>query len=358
MAQEWYLIKPPYSAMSGFESDALNEFKSDAITDALNSEAGVDVVICNYDLSQQTETRAIIQGRTQDTKLNSTQRQILVPIGTCTAGMYVKYKNKYWLIVGLVDDNAVYEKAVIYLCNHLLTWVNASGNIVQRWCYVTSASQYNNGETGEKFYFVRSDQLMVFTPDDDECILIGDKQRFVIDRRCQIYEKGFDSSTVRDTSKPITVYSLTRHDSVLYDYQGSGHFAFMAYQEEQQEDDGYFLIDGKGYWICNGGKPFEEFNKGTVLSDIECDEPEIYDGLEPTVFTAAFYDNSGNKVIGITPVWNIVCDFANELDVEYVENSVMISVNNPKLVNKSFELSLSSQGYEDKTLTVRIKAFI
>ena len=359
MAKEWYLITPPYSMASGFESDALNDYKADALADIANSGAGVDVTIYNYDLSESYETKAIIQGRTQDSKLASTQRQMFTPIGTCKAGMYVKYKDKFWLIVGLVDDNTVYEKSILYLCNYLLTWVNASGKVIQRWCYAASASQYNNGETGERFYTVRSDQLMVFTPDDDECLLIADKQRFVIDRRCQVYEKDFDESVVKDTSKPIIVYALTRHDSVLYDYQGSGHFAFMAYQEEQQSDDGYYVIDGKGYWLCNGQSTYDESKKETVSAlEIECDAPEVYDGLEPSIFTANFYDESGNKVDNVEPEWKIVCDFANELEVDYVDKSVMISSNNQKLVNKSFELFLSAEGYESKSLTVYIKAFI
>ena len=65
------------------------------------------------------------------------------------------------LIINLNEGNidmitdGMYEKAVLVLCNYLLTWKNENGDIIQRWVNASSASQYNNGETSNKFYFVR-----------------------------------------------------------------------------------------------------------------------------------------------------------------------------------------------------------
>ena len=355
MAKEWYLMNTNSDTVSGFESDSFDNFATDAFGEALASSLGKDVEICNYDLSERTKARVIVQGNVQDTKLKSMQRMVLAPIGTCKAGQYVYYKERYWLIVGLVDDNGMYEKAVLVLCNHLLTWKNENGDIIQRWVNASSASQYNNGETSNKFYFVRSDQLMILTPDDDECLLIKHKQRFIIDRRCKIYEKNFGEDVTIDTSKQLITYELTRMDNVIYDYQDSGHSEFMAYQDEQHETDGYYVVDGKGYWLCDTPNPD---NKTVVLScAIECDEQDVYCGLEPTVFYAKFYDSDGNAT-NTLPQWEINCDFEDSLNVEYVENSISISVDDDELINKSFELSLCADGYEKTTLIVTIKAFI
>lgn len=355
MATEWYLMNTNSDTVSGFESEDFDNFAADAFSEALASSLGKDVEICNYDLSERIQTRVIVQGNVQDTKLKSMQRTILAEIGTCKAGQYLFYKNRYWLIVGLVDDNEMYEKAVAVLCNYLLTWKNDNGDIIQRWVNASSASQYNNGETSNKFYFVRSDQLMILTPDDDECLLIKHKQRFIIDRRCSIYEKNFSEDVTIDTSKQLITYELTRMDNVIYDYQDSGHSEFMAYQDEQHESDGYYLINGKGYWLCDVPKTN---NKTVVLSCIiECDEPTIYSGIEPTVFYAKFFDLDGNSTT-ILPQWEINCDFEDSLNIEYVENSISISVDNNELINKSFELSLCADGYEKTTLLVTIKAFI
>lgn len=355
MAKEWYLMDTNYDTVSGYESDSFDSFSTDAFSEVLFSSLGHDVEICNYNLLERKKVRVIIQGNVQDTKLKTMQRTVLASIGTFKAGQYIYYKNRYWLIVGLVDDNGIYEKAVLALCNYLLTWKNGNGDIVQRWVNITSASQYNNGETSNKFYFVRSDQLMILTPDDDECLLIKHKQRFIIDRRCEIYERNFAVDVTTDTSKQLITYELTRMDNVLYDYQDSGHSEFMAYQDEQHESDGYYVVDGKGYWLCDVPNTN---NKPTVLScSIECDSPEIYSGLEPTVFYANFFDSDGNAAI-ILPQWEINCDFKDRLHIEYVENSISISVDNSELINKSFELSLCADGYKKAVLLVTIKAFI
>lgn len=355
MAKEWYLINTNYDTVSGFEGEDFEFSAQDTFKEALSTAIGEDVEVCNYDLSNRTSVRVIMQGNVQDTKLNSIQRRMLSPIGTCKAGQYVYYKNRYWLIVGLVDDNKIYEKSILLLCNYLLTWKNDEGKIVQRWVSASSASQYNNGETSSKFYFVRSDQLMILTPNDDECLLMKHNQRFIIDKRCEVYEKNFSPNIISDTSKQLTTYELTRIDNVVYNYQDSGHSEFMAYQDEQHENDGYYVIDGKGYWLCD--VPCSD-NKNTVLScSIECDEPIIYNGLEPGIFTAKFLDSSGKEITTL-PQWEVNCDFVDNLNIEYVENSIFISVDNDKLINKSFELSLYFDEYNRTDITVTIKAFL
>ena len=191
MAQEWYLMNTNHDMVSGFESDDFNNFAVDVFLEATQSSIGQYVEICNYDLSERTPQRVIINGNVQDTKLNSISRQMLAPIGSCVAGQYVYYKDRYWLIVGLVDNNGIYEKAILVLCNYLLTWQNRNGEIIQRWANIISASQYNNGESSDQYMRIRSDQLLILTPNDDECMLIPHRQRFIIDMRCKLYEKSF-----------------------------------------------------------------------------------------------------------------------------------------------------------------------
>ena len=345
-----------HDMVSGFESDDFDNFAVDVFLEATQSSIGQDVEICNYDLSERTPQRVIINGNVQDTKLNSISRQMLVPIGSCVAGQYVYYKDRYWLIVGLVDNNGIYEKAILVLCNYLLTWQNRNGEIIQRWANIISASQYNNGESSDQYMRIRSDQLLILTPNDDECMLIPHRQRFIIDMRCKLYEKSFTQDITIDTSKEVITYEFTRFDSVLYNYQNSGCLEYLATQEEQHDTDGYYVIDGKGYWLCD--LPQKNDNKTGILScEIVCDEPVIYNGLEPNIFMAKFYDSDG-KEITITPQWHINCDFESDLEVEYIGNSISISVNNEKLLNKSFELSLSAYEYKTANLVITIKGFM
>lgn len=354
MAQSWYLLATPHDQVSGYESEGFDDFAQEGFLEALDSSIGVEVELYNYDLSVQSTIRAVVDGKLQETKLNAMTRRILTPIGTVKAGMYVKYKNRFWIIVGITDDNGVYEKSVMMICTHLLTWLNSNGEVVQRWAYIESASQYNNGEYSTKYYTYRTDQLLIIIPDDEESIMLSNTNRFVIDKRCEIYEKNILDDVDFDFSNPVITYRLTRSDSVLYNYQDSGHFEFLAYQDEQHEKDGYYRINGKGYWLCESNTEIKE-DIGRL--EIECDEPIVYCGLDATIFTAKFYDNEGNDV-NITPVWKIDSDFMSLLSIEYVEDSIMISTNSRSLIGKKFTIILSGDGYNDLSLEVMISAFI
>ena len=114
MAEQWYLINSNHDTVSGFESDDFDYYTQDAFREALESSLGDDIKICRYDMEVLASTRAIPIGGVSDTKLKSTTRQLLLPIGTCQAGQYIYYEDKYWLIVNYVDNNKVYEKAIIH----------------------------------------------------------------------------------------------------------------------------------------------------------------------------------------------------------------------------------------------------
>lgn len=345
MAQSWYLLESPHSSVSGFEN---GDFETPFL-EALE-EIGIDVELYNYDLSECTQIKAIVQNRVQDTKLQSFNRHLIVPIGTCKAGMYVKYQDKYWIITSNIDNNGVYEKAVMTICNWKLEWIGTDGKIVERWCYITSASQYNNGETGMKFYFVRSDQLYITIPDDDESLLIDDRHRFVIDKKCRLYEKSFDGVDI-DTSNLLSTYMLTRSDNVLYDYQGDGVVCFIATQDEQHENDGFYRVDGVGHWLCD--IPVSTNTNEPNECSISYESNIIYNGLDESVFTAEFGGSS------VTAQWSIVnCDFDSELEIVEANNAISISVDNPELNNKSFDLQLTGDGYDTATVTIQIRPFI
>lgn len=355
MAKEWYLIKSPYFQFSGFEGEPYDGI-SDAFQEIASTDIAENVEVYNFDLSERKAVRAILQGNTADTKLKTRGRTMLVPIGTCTAGMYVKYKGKYWIIVGMVDDNRLYEKAILSLCNYLISWINSAGKLVQRWVSITSASQYNNGETGQQYYFVRSDQLMVVMPDDDDSLMLNTGHRFIIDKKCSVYEKMVDPDTSVDTSFDVQTYQLTRIDTVLFDYQGSGHSEFMAYQDEQRDRDGYYVIDGNGCWLCD--QPTENtFAQVKKASEIQYSSDTIYLGISSAKFTAKFYDETGNE-IEASPTWDISCDFADKLIVEYDGASIIISAKDKTLIHKQFELKMSADGYSELSVTVTILPLI
>ena len=87
--KEWYLIDRPSTTSGGYENEAFNDYRNDAIYDMLETDLANTVILYNYDLSESKEIRGIIEGNTADTQLKSMERSILVPIGTLHSGDYV-----------------------------------------------------------------------------------------------------------------------------------------------------------------------------------------------------------------------------------------------------------------------------
>jgi hypothetical protein len=143
---------------------------------------------------------------------------------------------------------------------------------------------------------------------------------------------------------------------VLYDYQDSGFFEFIASQDDKHTDDGYYLIDGKGYWLCDSPSNYNN-NTLTDTAFIQYEESVLYVGVEPIIFTAKFYDSNDNE-IQVTPQWEINYDYTNQLEIVYDENSISIYTENNNLINTTFELSLHADNFDKTTITVKIEAFI
>lgn len=358
-------MESPYNQLSGFEGEALSDFGQEGFNEVLDSELAVEVSIYNYDLSECNTRRVVIQNNHQDTKLKTMSRAMFAPIGTCKAGMYVLYKNRFWLIVGIVDDNKVYEKAILLICNYKMTWVNDEDKVVQRWANAESASQYNNGETNMKFYFVRSDQLMVYMPDDDEVLKLNTGARFVIDKRCKMYEEDIDENATESLGHRLIVYKLTRSDTVLDDYTDSGIIGFIMTQDQQHTDDGFYRIGGKGYWLC-GKSEAKPDTDNKITGNIDCDSDMLYINLEPCEYKAVFRDEDGNEVDASTIEYDFHIEFSAEeyedSDFDYIDirqsgQTISVSVNDSRLNGKTFKLVLKAAGLETTTKIIRIREF-
>jgi len=356
MAKSWYLIEgASYNSISGFEGENVSQ---NSFIELLSSNIGYDIEILKYDLTLKKKTRAISENNTPDTELKTTRRNLLVPIGSAKAGDYVKYKNKYWLVTGLVDDNFVYSKLIISLCNYFLTWMKSNGSIVQRWVVVNSASQYNNGETNsQNFFNIRTDQLMIMSPCDEDCLTIDYGQRFIIDKRCSVYEKYITNETVK-TDFSLDIYRLTRSDATVNDYQdGEGYLKFFVSQNEKRNTDGYYVVNGKGYWLCKDND-IQISQTTNNVEIIPSDDFIVYcgSGIKST-FTSIFTKSDGT-IDNISPTWEIQSSFNEKIITNKSSNNISILVNDEKLANKSFNLTLSADSYEPVTKKIIIKSFI
>lgn len=354
--QEWYLLSQP-SALGGFEDELLGEY-GDSFDELLQSDIADQMILYKNDMSESWDIRGIVQSKIQDTKMQSLNRMVLLPIGTAKAGMYIEYKSRFWLIVNLMDDNHVYEKAIMTICNYQLSWVNQYGKIIQRWANITSAAQYNNGLDVGYNFVTRSDQLLIYMSDDFESLTLDNGKRFIIDKRCALYN-GLSADEINKLNIKWVTYELARIDNVTFNYHDSGYAEYLIVQDELHDNDGYFEIDGKGYWLCDYS-PTKNDDKNTLLLcwNIAKNSDNLIANINGQRFFAELFDENGEKLEEISDFsWEIDCDFKDELRIKTESNYIEIFAEN-SLIGRTFTLTLSGNVYRSDSIEVRIVGMI
>ena len=344
--KEWYLITPNTrpNITGGFENDAFLDYKDDAFAESLDTDIAKTVILHNYDLSESTEIRCIVQGNSADTQLKSMERIGLFVRGTVKAGMYIFYENRYWLITGYPSYNGIYEKAVMQLCQYKLRWQNAKGEIIERYIALSSASKYDIGETGNSTIVLTSDNLTLLFPNDEESLNVYGKRVFI------------DKRTI-----PEKVYKITRSDDVLYDY-GEEHGGILSFIADKTELN--TTTDRQDLRICDyievsddteepstPTAPPENPNETTDLRVGIDGKETIRCGVTRT-YTALFTDLDGNAVEDVNFSWNVVSDFTVEQNVD--SNKIELKVDDDSFIDESFILQLLVDGTVKTELEITV----
>ena len=341
--KEWYLIKQPSVTSGGFENEVFNDYREDAINEFLNTELAKTVILHNYDLSESTEIRCIIQGNSADTQLKSMERVGLFVRGTVKAGMYIFYENRYWLITGYPSYNGIYEKAVMQLCQYKLRWQNTKGEIIERFGNFSSSSKYDMGETGNSTITLTSDNLMILLPNDDESLDLDGKRVFIDKRKVN----------------PTKVYKITRTDSVLYDF-GEEHGGILSFIADKTELN--TTTDRQDLRLCDyieisdedttPTPPPENPDEMTDLRVVISGNKNLKVGFSRT-YTATITDSDDNSVEwDDTYSWNVVSDF--EVGQEIDDNTIKLLVEDEDCVDSLILLSVNKDGQTVAELEVTV----
>ena len=328
--KEWYLEHTPPESTSGYESDAILEYGESDFTDILYTDFAKTVTLYNHDLSESKEVRCIVQGNTSDTQLKSMERIFLFEIGTVKAGMYIFFENRYWLIDGYPGNNGSYEKVTSVLCQYNLRWQNVKGEILERWCNLTSASKYDVGENGNNTILLTSNNYSIKIPYDDEVIGLEDKRVFIDKRKVN----------------PTKVFKLTRDDDVLYDYGDEHHGSILNFIADKDEFNP--TADNQELRICNYR------STAPSIPDTPDTSTEEMTGLivgsdtlridKTKTWTVEFKDKDGNDVEYSDWKWNIKADFnISELVAQESDMDIKITAqDDDSLVDESFLLQILS----------------
>ena len=154
----------------------------------------------------------------KDCQVNGVDQKLVIDDGTLpyykevkslpdeyfNAGDYITWADCKWLVVSCDWDKEVYTYGKAQQCNYLLKWQDETATTIERWSVVLSASKYNNGEKYNNIIVVGSNQLMVYLPNDADCLKLKANKRLMVD---------FDTSEPR-------CYDITRVDTVTMSYDG------------------------------------------------------------------------------------------------------------------------------------------
>ncbi len=182
MAKSWYLMTRPLFN-SGYEKEEFENYSQDGFSELLESFISSDIEIYDQNFILLQSLKAIVQNVTADAESSSFIRQILIPIGNLKTGYYVKYNDSFWLIKDIVDNNGVYEKAIMFFCNYKINFISdVSSEIVSYPVHMKNATQYNSGETAREQETIGSSKFLIFIPYNQETIKIDHGKRFLIDK--------------------------------------------------------------------------------------------------------------------------------------------------------------------------------
>ena len=132
------------------------------------------------------------------------------------AGDYIQWGRGVWLVQSCSTDDETYKRGQLWECNWIMKWENDDGDIIERWCFASSASKYNEGVEEDKVFILGSDQCKVYMPVDEEVLAVTKKKEmlFIIDNAI------VGQPRIYEAHNPSNVYSTF---DILRDDDGKIH---------------------------------------------------------------------------------------------------------------------------------------
>lgn len=221
MATDWYLMH--HTTLGGFEEPELDWQKETFAYDILGSSLAQDVLLYDDKITNEPkQVRMLIQDMEADTQPRSNMRTVLCLAGTIECGSYLFFNNSWWMVIGFVDHNAVYEKGVLQFCNYTIRFiVPGTENTVEYPVPTINSTQYNSGEEW-RFQMVNvSSQRIMYLPNNEETIYIDNDFRLLMDI---------------NTRKP-SAWKVTQVDAETYAFSKRGLVRWTVMEDRIRDSD-------------------------------------------------------------------------------------------------------------------------
>lgn len=257
--------------------------------------------------------------------------------------LYSSDDDEYMICTESFKIDGIHWQGKLTLCNWILKWQNKNGDILEYPCYDTNATQYNSGEQANKQFTIGSSQHRITLPYDENTVILSSPQRFFLDR---------------NTENP-TSYQVTQNDTTTYNYGTKGIVNVMVFECANNHE-----ADRIDLGVC------DYFEKSEIATDnangrfvaksvISYDTYIVKSGGDTQEFIGKFFDNDGNEVNDVVPIWNIICDFKDALQIEEIDNILRIGIDNDDYVDEEFKIVFSdNNGLFSSSLIVRIGSLL
>ena len=233
----------------------------------------------------------------------------------------------YWLIYNSFNVNDVHYEGKMIQCNYLLKWQLTSGEIIERYSNIVSASKYDVGETGNSTLVLSSNNYTILIGYCEECFELEGKRVFI------------DMKPI----KPTKVFKITRSDDVLYNSGNMGSLlSFIADKVEFNPN-----ADNQELRICDYIDPSSplpptpsEPNETTDLTAVISGDSELQIGFS-NIYSVEFTDKKTGNSVDCTQVdfiWNIVSGF--DIEQAITENYIELLVEDEYLTDEKFKLQV------------------
>lgn len=258
--------------------------------------------------------------------------------------IYDSNKDEYLICTEASDIDGINYKGKFTLCNWILKWQKSDGTILEYPCHNINSTQYNSGEMSNKNFTVGSSQHMLYLPCDENTVALSTPQRFYLDK-----------ATINPTSFIVTQNDTTSHN---YGKKGLVVVTVMEYPNNSATDrpdlgicDYIEVNTDNDICCCRMAKAVIEYNTAVIKS-----------GGDSQKFIGKFYDEKGNEVADIVPHWTVVCDFADKLMVEELDNSISIRIDDDLYIDEEFKIMCSSENdkieVSPDTLIIKVESLL
>lgn len=261
--------------------------------------------------------------------------------------VYDKAKDEYLICTEAFDIDGIHYKGKLTLCNWMLKWQKQDGTILEYPCYDMNATQYNSGEQSNRNFVIESSQHMLILPCDENTVELRSPQRFYLDKA---------------TINPST-YIVTQNDTTSYNYGKKGLVKVTVFAHPNNPE-----TDRPDLGICD----YINTSIDDVIDDAYCCRVSktvidhktaiIKSGGDSQVFIGRFYDDKGNEITDIAPHWNIICDFADKLQLKEFDNCLSIGIDDDSCIDEEFKLICSDNNDESgiisSSLIIKIESLL